>query len=203
MRHASLFTAPTTAALLGVTLLVGPPAAAGEARPSRVVLHDAAADVWQVDVRTSEWTEVGALPAADVRKAIVRHTPLAVTVRMRLADLRRVGRQGFAAGFVTREGILFSRVLAAPGNRAGRYVLRDEPGGTRIPCPGLTHRLDYAEDLVTMRVPRSCIGNPPWVRVNLGNTLVLGDEPPRRHLADNPHDASPYSNVGTRRLYPG
>lgn len=141
-----------------------PDAVAREEGPSRAVLKDRAGDVWRVNVRTSEWTKVGRLPAADVRRAVVSHRSHVVLVRMRFVNLRRVGWQSYDVGLTTP-------------------------------------RIDYAADLVTVRVPRSCLAHPRWVKANLGNRLVLGERPHRRHDADNPHSRFPYSNFGTRRLY--
>jgi hypothetical protein len=166
-----------------------------------VVLRDGAGDVWKVNIRTSHWTLVGDLPAADVRRAVVRHRAHAVVVRTRFENLRRVGVQIHDAGIKTPDDSFYTEVTSRPGKRAGRHVLYDEPGGERLGCANFTHRIDYPNDTVTVRVPRSCLDHPRWVRANIGNRLVLGDRPHRRHYADNPHDDGPYSNTGTRRVY--
>lgn len=189
---------------VAVTAMVGtavPVAVAAEEKPSRVVLRDGAGDVWKVNIRTSHWTLVGDLPPADVRRAVVRHRARVVVVRTRFENLRRIGVQTYDAGIQTRDGAFYTEVTSRPGKRAGRHALYDEPGGERIGCAGFTHRIDYANDMITMRVPRSCLDRPRWVRANIGNRLVVGDRPHRRHYADNPHDDGPYSNTGTRRVY--
>ena len=189
---------------VAVTAVVGtaaPVAVAGAERPSRVVVRDGTGDVWKVNLRTSHWTLAGDRPTADVRRAVVRHRSGAVVVRTRFENLRRVGVQSHAAGLTTDDGDFFVEVTSRPGKRSGRRALYDGPGGERIECAGMSHRIDYAAETVKVRVPRSCLRDPRWVRANLGNRLVVGERPDRRHYADNPHDDGAYSNVGTRRVY--
>lgn len=176
------------------------PVSAGDEGGSRVVLHDRVGDVWRVNVRTSEAVEAGRVPHVDVRRTAVAHTNHAVVVRMRFSDLRRSGRSWYWTGITVAPGeFRFVRVTSAPGRRAGRAVLLEEPGGARIACPGLWHAIDYAVDTVQVRVPRRCVGSPDWVRVNVGNSYET--EPGSRyHYGDNPHNQSLYSNFGTVRL---
>jgi hypothetical protein len=199
MLHKATIALSCAAAALLFTAL--PDAVAREEGPSRAVLKDRAGDVWRVNVRTSEWTKVGRLPAADVRRAVVSHRSHVVLGRMRFVNLRRVGWQSYDVGLTTPRAIFFATVTSTPRARAGRHALSDGPSGTPVTCSGLSHRIDYAADLMTVRVPRSCLAHPRWVRANLGNRLVLGERPHRRHYADNPHNRFPYSNFGTRRLY--
>ena len=194
------------ACCVAVTVLAGTPApvaVAAEDTPSRVVLHDGSGDVWKVNLRTSHWTPVGERPAADVRRAAITHRARAVVLRTRFVNLRRIGVQTFWAGIETPAGDYYTEVTSKPGNRAGRHALYDEPGGQRTGCAGLSHRIDYPHDTVTVRVPRSCLDRPRWVSLNIGNILVVDDAPHRHHYADNPHDDGPYSNLGTRRIYRG
>lgn len=175
----------------------------GSESPSRVVLRDGTGDVWKVNVRTSAWRKVGELPAADVTRAVVRHRSDTVVVRVRFVDLRRTGRQTYWTGIETPRDTFYTELVSRRGARAGQLTLFDGPAGARLPCAQLAHRIDYAADLVAVRVPRSCLGTPRWVTANIGNILVLGARPHRRHYADNPHDDGPYVNQGTRRLYTG
>jgi hypothetical protein len=169
--------------------------------PSRVVLRDGTGDVWKVNPHTSAWTLVGDLPAADVRRVVVSHRDRSVMLHVRFENLRRIGVQTYWAGVATPGGDFYVEVTSRPGTRAGRHVLYDGPAGTGIGCARLSHRIDFTTDTVTVRVPRRCLGGPSWVKVNTGNTLVVGD--PARHYADNPHNRQPYANVGTRRIYRG
>lgn len=189
---------------VAVTAMLGtavPVAVAGEEKPSRVVLRDDAGDVWKVNIRTSHWTLVGDLPAADVRRAVVRHRAGVVVVRTRFENLRRIGVQIYDVGIRTPDDAFYAEVTSRPWKRAGRHALYDEPGGERIGCADFSHRIAYAKDTVKMRVPRSCLDGPRWVKANIGNRLAVGDRPHRRHYADNPHNDGPYANTGTKRIY--
>jgi hypothetical protein len=177
--------------------------ATGEEQPTRVVLRDGTGDVWKVNMRTSHWTFVGDLPPADVTRAVVSHRTHAVVVRARYDDLRRIGVQKYWTGIATRRGDYFVEVVSRPGSRAGRHTLYDGPAGSKLACGRLSHDIDYAEDVVRVRVPRSCLDRPRWVRVNIGNLLVTGQKPNRKFYADNPHNHDPYSNFATRRLFRG
>jgi hypothetical protein len=192
------------AGLAASALLLGAPqvAAARADDPSRVVLRDGTGDVWRVNVRTSAWTHVGDLPPADVRRAVVTHRSGAVVVRSKFENLRRIGRQSYWTGLATPDSSFFAEVVSRPGARAGRHELVDGSTYAEVACAGLSHRIDYATETVTLRVPRTCLGSPRWVSANLGNILVVGERPHRRHYADNPHNRQPYSNTGTRRIYP-
>lgn len=178
-----------------------PGVAADRGSPSGVVLRDGGGDVWRVDLRTSRWTPAGDLPAADARLAVIRHRAGSLLIRTRFDDLRRVGVQNYWAGITTPDGDFFTEVISRPRLRSGRHALYDGVAGERLRCPGVSHRIDYLTDTVTLRVSRTCLGHPRWVTVNTGNILVLGDRPHRRHLADNPHNRQAYANVGTRRLF--
>lgn len=202
MFHKSMVAAWCGLGASALVLVGAAPAALGlEDTPSRVVLRDAPADVWRVDVRTSEWTLVGDLPAADVRVARINHRVRAVTIRTRFADLRRAGVQRHWAGIATPDDDFFVEVTTRPRRPDGRHVLYDGAAGEKVACAGLSHRVDYATDRVTARVPRQCLGDPKWVKVNAGNILVTRGTPTRRHYADNPHNREPYSNTGTRRIH--
>lgn len=192
-------------AVTALSATAAPVAVAGQDdsqdKPSRVVLRDGTGDVWKVNMRTSHWTPVGDRPAADVLRAVVEHRSRVVVIRARFENLRRTGVQIYWAGILTPDDDFFTEVKARPGNRAGRHTLYDGPGGERIDCSGFSHRIDYANDTVKVRVPRTCLDGPRWVRANIGNLVVVGDKPHRRSYADNPHDDGPYSNVGTKRIY--
>jgi hypothetical protein len=188
--------------MLGAAV-TAPASAADEEPPTRVVLRDGTGDVWMVNMRTSHWTFVGDLPAADVKRAVVSHRPHAVVVRARYDNLRRIGTQRYWTGIATRRGDFFIEVASRPGSRAGRHTLYDGVAGSKLSCGRLSHDIDYAADVVRVRVPRSCLDRPRWVRVNIGNLLVTGQKPSRKFYADNPHNAKPYSNFATRRLFRG
>jgi hypothetical protein len=173
-------------------------AAAVEDIPSRVVLHDGTGDVWTVSGDGEEFTKTS-YPTADVTRAVVKHGHYAIRIRMRFADLRRVGFQAFEAMiFNPRRGDDLASVGSGPGARQGTHQW--EAGESR--CRGFTHTINYDTNWVTMRIPRSCLGRPPWVKVSLYNFTSIGDEESSTtHYTDNPHNHKESSFTYTRRLY--
>lgn len=76
-----------------------------------------------------------------------------------------------------------------PGNWAGGYGVvlgyGDTPsvpsrvtdeGPVPYRCPGLYVRVDYVNDRFLAEVPRSCLGNPKWIKVGF-TTQILVDHP--------------------------
>jgi len=180
------------------------PAAHAVERPTGVVLHDGSRDVWEVHFAPegeSTATRAG-VPEADVTRAFIRHATFAVRIRMRFANLRRVGVQSYEVQIGTPRNAYFAQVRSSPGARRGTHSF---DGGQGTGCRRMTHRIDYADNVVTMRIPRRCLGRPRWVRVGLTNALrVEGSNGEGEHLyVDNPHNHGPFSDEVTRRLYRG
>ena len=146
-----------------------------------VVLHDGPGDVWTFSDSTSGY-ELAAQPAADVLRARVTHGSYAVSVRMVFDDLQRGKLQWFYCDVHT-PGVTSWFILEA---RRGQGTLYQDVEGEWVRVPGVTHHVDYASDMVTMRVPRTLLGGPPWVRVRLHNVLRLPDA---TFFTDNPMTA--------------
>jgi hypothetical protein len=186
--------------LAAAAALAGPigPAAAVEARPSRVVLHDGRGDVWTVSGNSEEFTKTR-FASSDVTRVVVRHGHYAVRIRMRFADLRKIGYQAYEATvFTPRRGDDLATVGTGPGARQG--TRQWDAGESR--CRGFTHTINYDTNLVTMRIPRSCLGRPRWVKVIVDNFAMIGEnESSARFYADNPHNHQESPFTYTKRLY--
>jgi hypothetical protein len=197
-----LSVAVVSGVVASTVLTVSPLAlAAGDEPLSRIVLRDAARDVWGSDDPDEEPSKVGAYPVADVRRAVVAHRANALVVRMRFANLRRVGEQYYPVFITMPDGwynVAF--VITRPGHRRGTHHL------AQARCRDFTHKVDYANDVVILRIPRKCLGNPEWVRVSMDNYVTFGgswfegdwDE----IYFDNPHSPRPRGGT-TPRLYRG
>ncbi len=157
---------PTLIASLAVLAAVASTAPAGAAR---LLTPDAVGDAWS---RGSDgvFTEAGSRSNTDVVASAVRHTDRRVNASVRYDDLVRNGDR-----VVTPVRVLASngttyllRVTAEAGDRDGTgRLLRYTGKGAQtvgVPCEGLQHSVSYAEDLVAVSVPRSCLGGPAWVR---------------------------------------
>lgn len=201
MTHRSFVLFAAALALPLTPLTVATAASAAEVPVSRVVLEDQTGDVWAIgDGAHAEWVSAGNVPTADVVRAVVRHGRHKVKVKMTFANLRRVEPQHYSAALFSRRqyGAVF--VSAGPGRWRGRHQLVDGDFAN-VKCPGLSHSIDYATEQITMSVPRSCIGRPNWVRVDMANFMFHGEtEQDFQEITDNPHSADAEGSL-TKRLY--
>ena len=198
-RSSVLIAAALTLPLSALTI---PTAATAAVAPvSRVVLDDPTGDVWAIgEGENAEWVSAGDVPTADVVRAVVRHGRHNVVVRMTFTNLRRVEPQDYSAMIVSsrRFGAVF--VSAGPRRWKGRHQLVNGNFAT-VKCPRLSHSIDYDTEQVTMSVPRGCLGEPNWVRVDMTNFIFRGNtEANFQEITDNPHSADPDGSL-TRRLY--
>ncbi|WP_325116771.1 hypothetical protein [Nocardioides sp.] len=119
---------------------------------------------------------------------------------MTFTDLRRTEPQSYWATIASRRQFGALLVSTSPGRFKGRHRLLDG-NFANVKCPRLSHRIDYVDDRVTMSVPRSCLGRPRWVRVDLANFMFRGEtEADFQEITDNPHSAGTQGRL-TRRLY--
>jgi len=184
--------APLAAATLLVASAVFGHASAHEtAATSRtsmhaVVLVDGPGDVWTFSDFTTGH-EPAAKPTADVLRARVVLGQNAFHVRMTFDDLRRVDTQRYWCDIRTPDGRTVRFVVEAnDGHWRGQAW--QEVEGEWIRVSGLSHHIDYASDVVTVRVARAVLAQPAWVRVRLRNELGLEDG--GTFFTDNPTTAS-------------
>ena len=183
------------AAMLGAVA----PAAHADEVTSHAVLRDGAGDVWIANSDQEQPTRA-VFPAADVTRAVVRHAPLAVRIRMRFVDLRKVRRQHYVVQIGTPRSVYFAQVVSAPGARRGTHRFDSNRSSG---CRGMTHSIRYGRSVVSLRIPRRCLDQPRWVRVGLENTLTLHRGRRATTYRDNPHNHGAFSDEVTRRLYRG
>jgi hypothetical protein len=189
------------------TLAVTPEGAAAVEGPrSRTVLHDATGDVrtYAPGDADAPAPSVTSYPAADVTAAVVTHGHHALRIRLRFADLQKVGHQAYRMDLRTPRALnetFYAAVVSGPGTRQGRHFLER---GSSVRCPGFEHQIDYETNVVIMRIPRRCLRRPRWVRVHLDNALWTGDgQLPDAAYEDNPHSDDANAYMFTRRLYRG
>ena len=162
---------------------------------TRTTMGDPAGDVWLLR-GTARPVRVR-LPSLDLRRVGVRHGDSAVQVRLRFAALRPSARPTYDVGLRTAQGrffVDFGLVDARNSRVPQRFV---SPSGDAVSCPGFRAATDLREHAVSVRVPRSCLGDPAWVSVR-----VLVSEPLDGGVAyENPHNSRPFSEFGTGRIY--
>jgi hypothetical protein len=160
------------------------------------VLHDGPGDVWTFSNDTTGYLPAPQ-PAADVLRARVTHGSHAVSVRLVFDDIQRVNSQWYYCDIHT-PGLTSRFVIEAEeGLWRGRALQQIDGEWVRV--SGVSHHIDYATDTVTMRITRTLLGRPPWVRVRLRNELGLPDH--NTFFTDNPTTAGPTADF-TARLRP-
>jgi hypothetical protein len=178
-------------------------ATAGDEPLSRVVLHDGRGDVWGVTGFGEEdsYVPAGSQPAADVTAAVAAHGRGSVRIRMRFVDLRRVS-QAYVAFIRSRDDLFLAYIEANRRNPAGRHELLDYSAASGVDCAGFAHDLEYDTDRVVVRIPRSCLDRPRWVRISLSNYRYRSEDAQFPEVTDNPHNRGGSGSGGeTPRLY--
>lgn len=190
------------ASLVSATSFIAvPQAQASVENPlTRVELSDGTDDVWSItDSEQDTYQLAGSVPTVDATKAVVEHRRANVVIHVKLVDLKRVHFQQVAAFITTPSRLLMGSAVAVPGHRGGRHQLIDYSRG-KMRCPGMAHRFDYDAELVSLRIPRACLGRPRWVKVSVMNVLVKEVNGVFTEVTDNPHNAT--SSAGdTPRLF--
>ena len=106
---------------------------------------------------------------ADVTRVRYAHRSGHVVVRAAFVELNPTAALFGGIDTRTPRGKRFFTVMATRGNREG-FLFKDNERPCRV---GI--RIDYAADLMRTRIPRSCLGDPAWVRVRFGASVLQPD----------------------------
>ena len=101
----------------------------------------------------------------DLRSVSFRHAPRAVYVRAEWVNLaRNDDTVVLYVNIRTSANHEVHSIVASisPRDRDGSSGYSCGPGEV---CPGLRARFDYAANTVVLRIPRACLDNPRWVRL--------------------------------------
>lgn len=170
------------------------------AHAARLSLADPAGDTWTAGVPAEP-----ALAArnTDLRRTVIVHGAKRVTVRARYVDLMRPRRGEtitLAARLRTNDGPKRNAfVFATSRTPYGRHRLVVERTDDRVSCPGMRHRVSYARDVITVSIPRACLGSPRWVQLMVVALDLRGGEA----TIDDAASAEPDPTTWTRRLRRG
>lgn len=185
---------------VAVLAAAGPsPARAPVAPQAAVTLGDGLGDLWVIGPGEDDWDPfAGDLPAADSTGATVRHRATSVLATVRFVDLSPGHWQDFSMRVRSDQPFRRAIVTVDPDHPGGRDRLLDR-AENRLTCPGLRHHVDYVTDTVRIRLPRSCAGEPAWVRVALATYLFRTWDT----ISDNPHNDGPRPGYTPRLEPPG
>lgn len=145
--------------------------AAAQAASSTLV--DGAGDVWKegfdqqgrpAPTRTPHRSQ------GDILRTVFDHQQQQVVIRHRFAQLNRQGRQILvSSGVRTNAGLSRAVVLdAGPGAANNRWRGETTMFGFnhRVVQCAITHDIDYAANVVVIRIPRTCLDNPQTIEAS-------------------------------------
>lgn len=135
---------------------------------------DTANDVVAVTMPAGTTTPAADRTEGDIVSSRVRHGSRVVALTMRFQELTAgqtaLHWYGIRTGKMTRVVIMESDA----GHLNGRARMF-KPNGKPVTCR-IGHAVDYTANTATVRVPRSCLGKPKWVRVAMQEASPLGDQ---------------------------
>lgn len=129
-----------------------------------VTVRDPVGDLWATRVGGDAFEPAPRERAGDIVAMRVAHHARAVVVRLRFASLPRGDRATYELDLRLPEGQVSAQVATDARSPEGRHAMWSRDGD-RIRCAAMSHRVDAQQDAVVVRMPRSCLGAPAWVRV--------------------------------------
>lgn len=179
MRHAAVL-------LTALCLVTTPLATAGSAGAETWSRGDARGDVVLVpaDEDATEVTPAPTNAAADITRISVRHDARRVVVTLRVRDLRPGGILGSVRVLTRDRDLTFGSVHTDELRATFLENTTEEGSGEEVECRGDRMSVQPRHGRVRVVIPRSCLGDPRWVRVGavLGHGFSLDDEDRPYHL---------------------
>ena len=169
--------ARTAAAIAAAAAVILLPTAANAASLLRT---DAVADVQSISLDdTSDNPTPTAEPTraiGDITKTRITHNTTSVRVETYYKALPKAGSYNdHEFRFVTNTLERTVSVEAGTGSWAGKGTMYYK-SGSKYSCSGLKFLIDYPNHRVIVTVPRTCLGNPKFVKVGVGFIAVSGSK---------------------------
>jgi len=145
---------------------------AGTAAAQTLTDVDQRGDVQSFTMESEEPAPAPTVANGDVLRTVFNHADRRISVRVKFADLARIGQfRSDSLRVVTNEGVRREvSVFAGQGMWRGQADMV-RPNGRPVDCD-IAHKIDYDRNLVTIGFPRSCVSNPRWVRLGLGSVWM-------------------------------
>lgn len=123
----------------------------------------------------------------DVTYTKITHRARVIKVKIAFRDLDRAGPNAQFMRFKSNRLNREVGLLAYPGTWRGKAAMSTF-SDKKVSC-NLRHDIDYVANTVVVNVPRSCLGNPRWVRVAIGSatydeTTIYADDARSATLPD-------------------
>jgi hypothetical protein len=163
----------TALVALGLVLLVATPAVGQADDLHRYTVSDPRGDVKKTASGDGPMVAAPNREHGDIRSTTVRHGVGGIWVRMRFNELGRIDDLFNASVRVRTNTGLYRGVAVMAGSqqffgdsrwRGGTLVERRD--GRPVDSCTAAHRIDYDTNVIMLRIPRTCLGSPRWVRAN-------------------------------------
>ncbi|KRF16174.1 hypothetical protein ASH02_06150 [Nocardioides sp. Soil796] len=170
------------------------------AHAEKVVHRDARGDVIRVDYSDESGkdtqTPTPNTTAGDITATVVDHRRDNVFVTVRYVDLRpRDEMQGHFISLITNERIRRDITVFVFASSSLQGDVEMTTGASKVvKCSGLRTAIDYRANTLRLRVPRSCLSNPRWVRAGIGTFRSPADFD--RMFVDDAGRAGEFRNAG-------
>jgi hypothetical protein len=133
---------------------------------------DAANDVVVVTLPSGSTSPAADRAEGDIVSSVVKHKSRAVILSMHFQELTpgqtALHWYGIKTGKMTRI-VLFQTDAAHPSGQAALF----NPKAKRVRCR-VGYSVDYTANTASVKVPRSCLGKPRWVRVAMQEGSASG-----------------------------
>lgn len=144
---------------------------------AKVVIKDGKSDTWSDtwDDEAEAWayTEAGSMPNTDVVRTTLTHTATEVRITVTYADLVVDGPSPTNRSWLrlsTGDRAVLT-VWTTDKGKTELFLWRPDAAHPRAACRGVPGAFDFDADSLTVGVPRSCLGDPAWVRLH-GSSLT-------------------------------
>lgn len=107
----------------------------------------------------------------DIVRVVTSHTSTQVKAYAKYAELGPAGTRMHALRVVTGAGRHLHFSLVTVDGRTVFKELDRDSDGAKVSCSGLVAKVDNTANTVLLSIPRSCIGNPSYVRVGFGGAI--------------------------------
>ena len=114
----------------------------------------------------------------DVLRTTMTHGATRISIRVKYAELRRLGDgHGEIVQVVTNEGVRRRLDLLADGGDfhwAGSMWMSRGRDGNEVRC-AIRHSIDYTRNVIAVSFPRRCASSPRWVKFRVVGFRYVGD----------------------------
>jgi hypothetical protein len=156
------------ASTVGLLLAILVAASTSPAHAQRVTVDDDKGDVWSFAGTPGDYTHDGSIKNADLDELQMRHRDRDLVVRAHYVELKKKVSTAMNFWFYVRtdQRETFEVRLQIWGRDGSSSAhIGDYWTTEQIDCAALRNRIRFGANTVRVRVPRSCIGDPRWIKV--------------------------------------